>query len=125
MALIDYFVSVDGKNQIDPGPDPVTKKPRPIRMRTSTFTREEKEPKGCFRDAGSWNHPLGKKKICLINRYDYKHSLKEPVYPCALDEAAKYKQKEYTGDSLFTQAGCRPDFRNGTKGMLSVKNMSV
>ena len=104
-------------NKVDPGPDPVTNKPRPLQLKTSTFSRKEKESKGCPRDAGSWNHPLGKKRFCLINRYDYKHALKEPSYPCELNVAAKYTHRfEYHYDRYFENAGCRPDFRNGTLG---------
>ena len=111
---------MDVNNQVDPGPDPVTNKPRPLLLKTSTFAREDEQSKGCPRAAGSWNHPLGKKQLCLINRYDYKHVLKEPVYPCELNQASFRNQAEYDGGIQMKSAKCRPAFRNGTLGKKSL-----
>ena len=81
----------------------------PAVMKTSTFSRSDIEKKGCFRDAGFWVSGPTKKRICHINRYDYKYQLKEPVYPCRLDR--------YRGVyGPITPGGCRPDATNGTKG---------
>ena len=123
-SVIHFYFSIDTKTYNDPGPDQQGK-PQPIIMKTSTFTRSEKEPKSCFRDANYWDHPQGKKKLCLINRYDYLHELGAPVYPCTLDVGPKYDQGEYTLDERFVPAGCRPDWKNGTLGKFSVKELGV
>ena len=106
MGIFDFSIDTNTYYQ-----DPNDANIPPV-LRTTTFTRSDQQKKGC-REGGYWVSSTTKKRICLINRYDYKYTLKEPVYPCELEKRSTYDRWQ-----AITPAGCRPDHLNGTLGRL-------
>ena len=84
-TVIFYYISIDTNTYYQ---DPSSASIPPV-IKTTTFTRSDMQKKGC-REGGYWVSQDTQKRICLINRYDYKYNLKEPVYPCTLEKQARY-----------------------------------
>ena len=84
--------------------------------KTVSYTRSEEEKKACPKSSNYWDPGYGKKKLCLIERDDYRDALGAPVYGCNM---ANPNPSSY----LFGQ--CRASVTDGDLGEWTEKPSSI
>ena len=110
---------MDTQTADDPAPAPAPSTENlPPYLKTTTWTRADKEKKSCPSDWGLFSPTPwgpGKKKLCLISRSQYRLDLKSPVYYC--NPGTGFNPNGQNGPEYGT---CRSDPFNGTAGKIRI-----